>query len=30
MFTAPGVDKHISGVIMYDETARDTNAKGDK
>ena len=30
IFTAPGIEKHISGVIMYDETARDTNAAGDK
>jgi fructose-bisphosphate aldolase class I len=28
MFTAPGVEKYISGVIQYDETARQKGAKG--
>ncbi|MBM3985315.1 MAG: fructose-bisphosphate aldolase class I [Planctomycetes bacterium] len=28
MFTAPEVEKHISGVILYDETIRQKGAKG--
>jgi len=28
LFTAPDIEKHISGVIMYDETARDSTADG--
>jgi len=30
LFTAPGIEEHISGVIMYDETVRDTTADGSK
>lgn len=30
LFTAPDIEKHISGVIMYDETVKDTNVAGDK
>ena len=30
LFTAPGIDKYISGVIMYDETVRDTTVDGKK
>lgn len=30
LFTAPDIEKHISGVIMYDETVRDTTADGSK
>jgi fructose-bisphosphate aldolase class I len=30
LFTAPDIEKHISGVIMFDETVKDTNAAGDK
>merc|ERR1712160_49215 len=30
LFTAPGIDEHISGVIMFDETVRDTTADGSK
>ncbi len=28
LFTAPGAEKHISGVILYDETIRQKGAKG--
>mgnify|MGYP006091307057 CR=1 FL=1 len=28
MFTAPGVEAHLSGVIMFDETIRDKCADG--
>ena len=28
LFTAPDIEKHISGVIMYDETARDSAKDG--
>ena len=28
MFTAPEVDKYLSGVIMFDETIRDKAADG--
>ena len=28
LFTAPGIEEHISGVIMYDETVRDTTVDG--
>lgn len=28
MFKAPGIDKHISGAILYDETARDLASCG--
>lgn len=28
LFTAPELEKHISGVIMYDETTRDSTADG--
>lgn len=28
LFTAPGIENHISGVILYDETARQNNADG--
>jgi len=28
MFTAPEVDKYLSGVIMFDETIRDKCADG--
>jgi len=30
LFEAPGIDQHISGVIMYDETVRDTSKEGKK
>lgn len=30
LFTAPGIDEHISGVIMYDETSRDSTVDGKK
>ena len=30
LFTAPDIEKHISGVIMFDETVKDSNAAGDK
>ena len=30
LFTAPGIEEYISGVIMFDETAKDTNVAGDK
>ena len=30
LFTAPGIEEYISGVIMFDETVKDTNAAGDK
>lgn len=30
LFTAPGIEEHISGVIMFDETVRDTTADGSK
>lgn len=30
LFTAPEIEQHISGVIMFDETVKDTNAAGDK
>jgi len=30
LFTAPGIDQYISGVIMYDETVRDTTVDGSK
>jgi fructose-bisphosphate aldolase class I len=30
LFTAPDIEKHISGVIMFDETVKDTNTAGDK
>jgi fructose-bisphosphate aldolase, class I len=30
LFTAPDIEKHISGVIMFDETVRDKNVAGDK
>lgn len=30
LFTAPDIDQHISGVIMFDETVRDTTADGSK
>ena len=28
LFTAPGIEEYISGVIMYDETVRDTTVDG--
>lgn len=28
LFEAPGIEEHISGVIMFDETVRDTNKEG--
>jgi len=28
LFTAEGLEKHISGVIMFDETVRDTCVDG--
>ncbi|MGI8750185.1 MAG: class I fructose-bisphosphate aldolase [Thermoleophilaceae bacterium] len=28
LFTTPGVEQHISGVILYDETLRQANAEG--
>ena len=30
LFTAPGIEEHISGVIMFDETARDSASDGRK
>lgn len=30
LFTAPGIEEHISGVIMFDETVRDTTKGGKK
>ena len=30
LFEAPGIEQHISGVIMYDETVRDTSKEGKK
>jgi fructose-bisphosphate aldolase class I len=30
LFTAPGIEEYISGVIMFDETVRDTTADGSK
>lgn len=30
LFTAPNIEKHISGVIMFDETARDACLDGTK
>jgi len=30
LFTAPGIDQYISGVIMFDETARDSCVDGTK
>ena len=30
LFEAPGIEEHISGVIMFDETVRDTNKEGKK
>ena len=30
LFTAPGIEEHISGVIMYDETVRDSASDGRK
>ena len=30
LFTAPGIEEHISGVIMYDETVRDSAKDGRK
>ena len=30
LFTAPGIEQYISGVIMFDETVRDTTADGSK
>ena len=30
LFTAPDIEKHISGVIMFDETARDSCLDGTK
>jgi len=30
LFTAPGIEQYISGVIMYDETVRDTSVDGTK
>ena len=28
LFEAPGIEEHISGVIMFDETVRDTSKEG--
>jgi len=28
LFTTPNIEEHISGVIMFDETVRDTTADG--
>ena len=28
LFTTPGLEEYISGVIMFDETVRDTTADG--
>jgi fructose-bisphosphate aldolase class I len=30
LFTAPDIEKHISGVIMYDETVKDSCKDGTK
>jgi len=30
LFTAPGIEQYISGVIMYDETVKDTSVDGSK
>ena len=30
LFTAPDIEQHVSGVIMFDETVRDTTADGSK
>merc|ERR1712100_203351 len=30
LFTTAGLEEHISGVIMFDETVRDTTADGTK
>ncbi len=30
LFTAPGLEKHISGVILFDETARQSTKDGKK
>ena len=30
LFTTPGLDKYISGVILFDETARQSAANGTK
>jgi fructose-bisphosphate aldolase class I len=30
LFTAPGIEQYISGVIMFDETVRDSTADGRK
>lgn len=30
LFTTPGLEEHISGVIMYDETVKDTTVDGSK
>ena len=30
LFTTPGVEDYISGVIMFDETVRDTTVDGSK
>ena len=30
LFTAPGIEKYISGVIMFDETVRDSCKDGKK
>lgn len=30
LFEAPEIEKHISGVIMFDETVRDTSKEGKK
>ena len=30
LFTTPNLNKHISGVIMYDETVRDSASNGTK
>ena len=30
LFTAPGIEQYISGVIMFDETVRDSTVDGRK
>jgi len=30
MYTTPYIENYVSGVIMYDETARDTGLDGSK
>jgi fructose-bisphosphate aldolase, class I len=30
LFEAPGIEQYISGVIMFDETVRDTTKEGKK